>query len=47
MSINVEELQKMGQMDELRRQASWFKNIAFPSRCRMEARLVFEENSSK
>ena len=47
MTINVEELQKISQMDELRRQASWFKNPAFPSRWRMEARLLFEENSSK
>ena len=47
MTINVQELQKIGRKDELRRQASWFKNPAFPSRCRMETRLVFEENSSK
>ena len=32
MTIIVEELQKMGHMDELKRQVSWFKNPAFPSR---------------
>ena len=47
MTINVEELQKMDHTDELRRQASLLKNPAFPSRCRMEVRLVFEENYSK